>query len=121
MIWERFRLELVAPDASPSRVGRARRVYGRFGTPRASNRRRTACPEDEARRVLHISDMPDAGSIETLLNGDPWTAMRLLQTLSMEPWNVLLGGFKSGGKCRNRTYQPAFTGLSGFEVRETSQ
>lgn len=47
--------------------------------------------ENEARRVLHIFDMPDIASIEALLERDPWTPMQLLKTLSIEPWNLLLG------------------------------
>jgi uncharacterized protein YciI len=49
--------------------------------------------EDDAKRVLHIVNAPDANAIETRLAEDPWTPMGLLKTASIEPWTVLLGGF----------------------------
>jgi uncharacterized protein YciI len=49
--------------------------------------------EDDAARVLHVVSAPEASAIDTRLAQDPWTAMRLLKTVSIEPWTVLLGGF----------------------------
>jgi uncharacterized protein YciI len=49
--------------------------------------------EDDAARVLHVFDAPDEGAIVARLDDDPWTAMGLLKTVSIEPWTVLLGGF----------------------------
>jgi uncharacterized protein YciI len=49
--------------------------------------------EDDARRVLHVVNAPDKGAIETRLAEDPWTPMRLLKTIAIERWTVLLGGF----------------------------
>ena len=51
--------------------------------------------EDSASRVLHVVSAPDTGAIELRLAQDPWTHMRLLKTVSIEPWTVLLGGFSS--------------------------
>jgi len=51
--------------------------------------------EDDAERVMHIVDAPDTGEIEVRLSQGPWTPMRLLKTVSVEPWTVLLGGFRS--------------------------
>ena len=47
--------------------------------------------EDDAPRVLHIIEAPDAAAVERALAEDPWTAMGLLRTVSIEPWTVLLG------------------------------
>lgn len=47
--------------------------------------------EDDARRVLHIIAAPDLAAVEAKLCEDPWTSMRLLETVSIEPWTVLLG------------------------------
>jgi uncharacterized protein YciI len=51
--------------------------------------------EDDAARVLHIIDAPGADTIEARMAEDPWTQMGLLHTVSIEPWTVLLGGFRS--------------------------
>jgi hypothetical protein len=48
--------------------------------------------EDEAERVLLVIDADDQAEIERRLERDPWTPMRLLETESIEPWTVLLGG-----------------------------
>ena len=53
--------------------------------------------EDDATRVLHVVSAPQASAIEERLAKDPWTAMRLLRTVSIEPWMVLLGGFARPG------------------------
>lgn len=47
--------------------------------------------EDDAPRVLQIMQAENAGAIEAVLAQDPWTAMGLLRTISIEPWRVLLG------------------------------
>lgn len=47
--------------------------------------------EDDAARVLHIIAAPDQAAVEAKLREDPWTAMGLLETTSIEPWTVLLG------------------------------
>jgi uncharacterized protein YciI len=52
--------------------------------------------EDEARRVLHVVEAADAAAIEARMAADPWTAMGLLRTVSIEPWTVLLGTLRSG-------------------------
>ena len=49
--------------------------------------------EDRAARVMHVVNAPDVGAIEARMAQDPWTPMHLLETLSIEPWTVLLGGF----------------------------
>ena len=49
--------------------------------------------EDDAKRVLHVIDAPDASVVEARMEQDPWTPKRLLVTVSLEPWTVLLGGF----------------------------
>lgn len=49
--------------------------------------------EDDAARVLHVIDAPSVEAIEARMTEDPWTPMRLLRTVSVEPWTVLLGGF----------------------------
>jgi len=51
--------------------------------------------EDEAPRVLHVVEAPDADGVERIMAEDPWTPLGLLRTLSIEPWTVLLGGFRS--------------------------
>ena len=51
--------------------------------------------ENHAKRVLHVVSALDTGEIELRLALDPWTRMRLLKTVSVEPWTVLLGGFRS--------------------------
>jgi uncharacterized protein YciI len=53
--------------------------------------------EDEAARVLHICELPDESAVEALVVvADPWTQMRMLTTVSIDPWTVLLGGLSSG-------------------------
>ena len=49
--------------------------------------------EDSAARVLHIMNAPDAQAIEARLGEDPWTGS-MLRTITIEPFTVLLGGFK---------------------------
>lgn len=49
--------------------------------------------EDDAARVLHVFEARDEAAIVARLDDDPWTAMGLLKTVSIEPWTVLLGGF----------------------------
>ena len=50
--------------------------------------------EDRAARVMHVVSASDRDAIETRLAEDPWTSMHLLTTVSIEPWTVLLGGFR---------------------------
>ena len=50
--------------------------------------------EDDAKRVLHIIDAPDRSAIEVRMNEDVWTRMKLLTTVSIEPWTVLLGSLQ---------------------------
>lgn len=52
--------------------------------------------EDEASNVLHVIEAPDGDAVERRMSEDPWTPMGLLRTLSIEPWTVLLGGFRAG-------------------------
>ena len=47
--------------------------------------------EDDAARVMHVVRASDAAEIEKRFGDDPWTAMQLLETISIEPWTVLLG------------------------------
>ncbi len=51
--------------------------------------------EDDARRVLHVVSARDKAAVEAKLAEDPWTAMGLLETASIEPWNVLLGSVRT--------------------------
>lgn len=51
--------------------------------------------EDEAPRIMHVVEAPDADAAERRLGEDPWSPMGLLRTVSIEPWTVLLGGFGS--------------------------
>jgi uncharacterized protein YciI len=50
--------------------------------------------EDEAERVMHVVSAADAAAVEERMAADPWTPMGLLKTVSIEPWTVLLGGFR---------------------------
>lgn len=50
--------------------------------------------EDDAQRVMHVIEAPDIPAIEMRMAKDPWTAMGLLRTVSIEPWTVLLGSLK---------------------------
>jgi|SRR5215831_14058428 len=52
--------------------------------------------EDEAPRIMHVIEAPDADTVERRMAEDPWTPMGLLRTLRIEPWTVLLGGFRDG-------------------------
>jgi uncharacterized protein YciI len=47
--------------------------------------------EDDALRVMHVVAAIDAAAVELRMAEDPWTAMGLLRTISVEPWTVLLG------------------------------
>ena len=49
--------------------------------------------EDDAARVMHVVSAPHPELIERRLEEDPWTP-HLLRTVSIEPWLVLLGGFR---------------------------
>jgi uncharacterized protein YciI len=51
--------------------------------------------EDEAVRVMQVVSAPDRDAIEIRMAEDPWTPMQLLNTVSIEPWTVLLGGFRA--------------------------
>jgi uncharacterized protein YciI len=42
-------------------------------------------------RVLIIFDADSKGTVEARLEEDLWTPMQLLSTVSIEPWNLLLG------------------------------
>jgi len=42
-------------------------------------------------RVLLVFDADSESTIEARLDADPWTPMGMLETVSVEPWNVLLG------------------------------
>ena len=50
--------------------------------------------EDEALRVMHIVEARDAAAVEARMAEDPWTPMRMLKTVSIEPWTVLLGALR---------------------------
>jgi uncharacterized protein YciI len=50
--------------------------------------------EDDAARVMHVVFAPDARTVEARLAQDPWDPPHLLSTVSIEPWTVLLGGFR---------------------------
>ena len=50
--------------------------------------------EDGATRVMFAVSAPDAAAIEERMARDPWAPMELLRTLSIEPWTILLGGFR---------------------------
>jgi uncharacterized protein YciI len=52
--------------------------------------------EDDAKRILHVIAAPDAAAVEDRMAEDPWTPMAMLRTVSIEPWTVLLGGFRCG-------------------------
>ncbi len=51
--------------------------------------------EDDAPRVLHIVSASDRAAVAAKLAKDPWTAMGLLETASIEPWTVLLGSVRT--------------------------
>ncbi|MBC5824212.1 MAG: hypothetical protein GIX02_05150 [Candidatus Eremiobacteraeota bacterium] len=54
--------------------------------------------EDDAARVMHIVSAPDRDAITTRMAEDPWTPMHMLSTVSIEPWTVLLGGFRTAAQ-----------------------
>ncbi len=45
---------------------------------------------DGARRFLHVFDAASAAAIGDRLAADPWERSGLLETESVEPWQVLL-------------------------------
>jgi len=47
-------------------------------------------------RVLLVFDADSESTIKARLDADPWTPMGMLDTVSVEPWNVLLGDPLSG-------------------------
>ena len=49
--------------------------------------------EDRARRVMHVVEAANEDAIGQRLADDPWTLSGMLQTVNVEPWTVLLGGF----------------------------
>jgi uncharacterized protein YciI len=49
--------------------------------------------EDRAARVMHVVKAPNVDAVESRMAADPWTPMRMLETVSIEPWTILLGGF----------------------------
>jgi uncharacterized protein YciI len=51
--------------------------------------------EDEAARVMLVVSAPNRGAVEARMAEDPWTPMGLLTTAGIEPWTVLLGGFRT--------------------------
>jgi uncharacterized protein YciI len=52
--------------------------------------------EDDATQVMLVVSAPDRNAVEIRMAEDPWTPMRLLTTVSITPWTVLLGGFSAG-------------------------
>jgi len=46
---------------------------------------------DSEHRVLLVFDADTEQAINARLQDDPWTPMEMLETVSLEPWNVLLG------------------------------
>jgi uncharacterized protein YciI len=46
---------------------------------------------DSEHRVLLIFDADSEQAINARLQDDPWTPMGMLETVSLERWNVLLG------------------------------
>ena len=49
--------------------------------------------EDEAARVLHVIEAPNLNAVEMRLREDPWKT-DMLETVSIEPWTVLLGALR---------------------------
>jgi uncharacterized protein YciI len=47
-------------------------------------------PLGDGSRVLMLCEAPDAAHIDARLGLDPWRPMRLLETQSIEPWEILL-------------------------------
>lgn len=54
--------------------------------------------EDDAARVMHIVSARDGDAINTRMAEDPWTPMHMLSTVSIEPWTVPLGGFRTAAQ-----------------------
>ena len=44
------------------------------------------------RRFLIVVDAPTSDVVTYRLSADPWVPMGLLRTVSIEPWQILLGG-----------------------------
>ncbi len=44
------------------------------------------------RRFLIVVDAPTLEAVTCRLSTDPWVPMGLLRTVSVEPWEILLGG-----------------------------
>lgn len=44
------------------------------------------------RRFLMVVDAPSSDVVTYRLGTDPWVPMGLLRTVSIEPWEILLGG-----------------------------
>ena len=51
-------------------------------------------PLGNGAQFMHVVAAESAGEIEARLAADPWTPMQLLQTRSIEPWEILL---RAGG------------------------
>jgi len=49
--------------------------------------------EDRAARVLHIIEAPSKAVVEARMDQDPW-GQDMLTTVSIEPWNVLIGSLE---------------------------
>ena len=50
--------------------------------------------EDQAPRVLHIVEASNEEAVRSRLQADPWPES-MLRLVSVEPWTVLLGGFRA--------------------------
>jgi uncharacterized protein len=48
-------------------------------------------PLSDGRRALHIVNARSETEIRRRFDDDPWTAMKLLSIVSVEPWQALLG------------------------------
>ena len=68
--------------------------------------------EDDAARVMHVVNAPDRDAAEDRMAQDPWTPMHLLTTVSIEPWTVLLGGFRAANPPRAEGRKPIGLALS---------
>ncbi|MDP9105273.1 MAG: YciI family protein [Candidatus Eremiobacteraeota bacterium] len=51
--------------------------------------------EDRAPRVMHVVSASDTDAVESRMQEDPWTPMRLLSTVSIDPWTILLGSVRA--------------------------
>ena len=49
--------------------------------------------EDDATRVLHVVEARNSDAVKARLSEDPWKS-DMLETVSVEPWTVLLGALK---------------------------